>query len=75
MTLKLLIHSQPMGQQLENKLAIHKRISQTWSNYHSHSAVRGLVDSFEVFEPDGSPRCLVHLLLLERVLTRLHGEL
>lgn len=61
-----------MGQQLENELAMYRRISASTSNHKGRSAVRELLDSFDVTGPDGSHRCLVHPPLWESVLTFLH---
>ncbi|SCV34479.1 related to dis1-suppressing protein kinase dsk1 [Fusarium fujikuroi] len=63
--LKLFVNNQSMGQQLENELEMYKRISASSSKHPGRSAVRELLDSFDVTGPDGSHRCLVHPLLWE----------
>ncbi|KAK9440303.1 serine threonine protein kinase, CMGC group [Metarhizium brunneum] len=67
--LKLFIHSQSMGEQLDRELSIYKRISASPSKHSGRSAVRELLDSFDVCGPDGSHRCLVHPPLWESTLT------
>ncbi|KAG4262416.1 CMGC/SRPK protein kinase [Fusarium proliferatum] len=63
--LKLFINNQSMGQQLENELEMYKRISASSSKHPGRSAVRELLESFDVTGPDGSHRCLVHPPLWE----------
>ncbi|KAF4446701.1 putative dis1-suppressing protein kinase dsk1 [Fusarium austroafricanum] len=70
--LKLFIHSKSMGQQLDNELAMYKRISASSTKHPGRGAVRELLDSFDVTGPDGSHRCLVHPPLWESVLTFLY---
>ncbi|KID59753.1 serine threonine protein kinase, CMGC group, partial [Metarhizium hybridum] len=67
--LKLFIHSQSMGEHLDRELAIYKRISASPSKHSGRSAVRELLDSFDVCGPNGSHRCLVHPPLWESTLT------
>jgi hypothetical protein len=74
-TLKLFIHSESLGSQVDHELAIYKRISASSrdTKHPGRSAVRELLDSFDVAGPDGSShRCLVHPPLWESVLTFLH---
>ncbi|KAF4453070.1 CMGC SRPK kinase [Fusarium albosuccineum] len=70
--LKLFVHSQSMGQQLEQEVTMYKRISAVSAKHPGRSAVRELLDSFDVTGPDGSHRCLVHPPLWESVLNFLH---
>ncbi|GAW18733.1 hypothetical protein ANO14919_082150 [Xylariales sp. No.14919] len=71
--LKLFIHSASMGGQLDNELNMYKRMKERGSRFHpGRSAVRELLDSFDVEGPDGQHRCLVHPPLWDSVLTFLH---
>ncbi|KAI1061636.1 hypothetical protein LB506_011831 [Fusarium annulatum] len=70
--LKLFINNQSMGQQLENELEMYKRISASSSKHPGRSAVRELLESFDVTGPDGSHRCLVHPPLWESMWTFLN---
>lgn len=61
-----------MGDRLDNEISIYKRI-QAGSRHHvGRSAVRSLLDSFDVAGPDGHHRCLVHPPLWESVWDFLH---
>ncbi|KAK4107615.1 serine threonine protein kinase, CMGC group [Canariomyces notabilis] len=73
-TLKLFIHSESLGSQVDHELAIYKRISASSKDtkHPGRGAVRELLDSFDVAGPDGCHRCLVHPPLWESVLTFLH---
>ncbi|KAJ3553203.1 hypothetical protein NPX13_g10938 [Xylaria arbuscula] len=66
--LKLFVNSEAMGKQLDRELAIYKRISSSSTNHRGRGAVRKLLDSFDVTDPDGRHQCLVHPLLGESVL-------
>ncbi|EXM21028.1 Protein kinase domain [Fusarium oxysporum f. sp. vasinfectum] len=70
--LKLFINSQSMGQQLDNELEMYNRISASSTKHPGRSAVRELLDSFDVTGPDGSHRCLVHPPLWESIWTFLN---
>ncbi|KAF7562369.1 hypothetical protein G7046_g1783 [Stylonectria norvegica] len=70
--LKLFIHSQSMGEEVDHELTIYKRIAACSANHPGRGAVRELLDSFDVAGPDGSHRCLVHPPLLESVLDFLY---
>lgn len=70
--LKLFINNRSMGQQLDNELEMYKRISVSSSKHPGRSAVRELLDSFDVVGPDGSHRCLVHPPLWESMWTFLN---
>ncbi|KAH7317634.1 serine threonine protein kinase, CMGC group [Rhexocercosporidium sp. MPI-PUGE-AT-0058] len=71
-SLKLVVHFESMGAQLDHELSMYKRISASSSKHAGRGAVRELLDSFDVIGPDGSHRCLVHPPLWESVLTFLH---
>ncbi|KAF1949849.1 kinase-like protein [Byssothecium circinans] len=71
-TLKLFINAEPMGSELDNELNIYKRIESTPKNSPGRSAVRPLLDSFDVDGPEGKHRCLVHPPLWESVLDLRH---
>ncbi|KAM0425547.1 hypothetical protein ACHAPT_009339 [Fusarium lateritium] len=70
--LKLFVHSKSMGEQLDHELTMYKRISASLAKHPGRSAVRELLDCFDLTGPDGSHRCLVHAPLWESVLTFLH---
>lgn len=72
MSLKLFVHSESLGDQLNHELSMYKRISGSSSKHPGRGAVRELLDSFNVAGPDGSHQCLVHPPLWESVLTFLH---
>lgn len=71
-TLKLYINSKAMGDQLDDEVKIYRRIEAGPRHHVGRSALRTLVDSFEVDGPDGQHRCLVHPPLFESVLHFLH---
>ncbi|KAH8195932.1 hypothetical protein TruAng_009911 [Truncatella angustata] len=71
-TLKLFINSASMGKQVDNELNMYKRIDKGSKNHPGRSAVRSLLDFFDVDGPEGQHRCLVHPPLWESVLTFLH---
>ncbi|KAL5049137.1 hypothetical protein BDW71DRAFT_217756 [Aspergillus fruticulosus] len=71
-TLKIFIKSASMGQQLDDGLQMYKRIERGSKNHPGRSAVRSLIDSFDVNGPEDKHRCLVHPPLWESVLTFLH---
>lgn len=58
-----------MGHRLDHEQKIYQRISQSTSKHPGRSAIRGMIESFDVQGPDGSHRCLVHPPLFESVLT------
>ncbi|KAI9147615.1 serine threonine protein kinase, CMGC group [Paramyrothecium foliicola] len=70
--LKLFTNSKSMGKQVDLELSMYKHISASSTNHPGRSAVRQLLDSFDVTGPDGSHRCLVHPPLWESVLTFLY---
>lgn len=61
-----------MGQQLDDELRMYQRIETGSKTHTGRSAVRSLLDSFEVDGPEEKHRCLVHPPLWESVLTFLH---
>lgn len=69
MALKLFVNSESMGEQLENKLTMYKRVSTSVAKHPGRGAVREPLDSFDVVGPDGCHRCLVHPPSWESVLT------
>lgn len=71
-TIKIFIKSASMGQQLDDELRMYKRIERGSKNHPGRSAVRSLLDSFDVDGPEDKHRCLVHPPLWESVLTFLH---
>ncbi|KAL4860462.1 hypothetical protein BDV12DRAFT_107150 [Aspergillus spectabilis] len=71
-TLKVFIKSASMGQQLDDELQMYKRIERGSKNHPGRSAVRSLLDSFDIDGPEDKHRCLVHPPLWESVLTFLH---
>ncbi|KAJ5554918.1 kinase-like protein [Penicillium sp. DV-2018c] len=71
-TLKIFIKSVSMGQQLDDELQMYKRMERGSKNHPGRSAVRSLLDSFDVNGPEDKHRCLVHPPLWDSVLTFLH---
>lgn len=61
-----------MGDQLDDELNMYKRIQAGPKHPIGRSAVRSLLDSFEIDGSDGQHRCLVHPPLWESVLDLLH---
>ena len=61
-----------MGAQLDDEINIYKRIEASSNQHPGRTAVRSLLDHFDVEGPDGKHRCLVHPPLWESVLTFLH---
>lgn len=74
MALKLFINAQSLGKQGDSELAVYKHISASASSskHEGRTAVREVLDAFDVAGPDGIHRCLVHRPLWESVLTFLH---
>ncbi|KAK7910605.1 hypothetical protein PG985_013086 [Apiospora marii] len=70
--LKLFVNSESLGKQLEHELSMYRRTSISVAKHPGREAVRNLLDSFDVFGPDGSHRCLVHPPLWESALAFLH---
>lgn len=58
--LKVFIRSQALGENLENEMAMFKRVEQRQSDHPGRDAVRTLLDSFEVSGPDGDHLILAH---------------
>lgn len=61
-----------MGQQLDNEFEMYNQISASSTKHPGRSAVRELLDSFDVTGPDGPHRCLVHSPLWESIWTFLN---
>lgn len=61
-----------MGDQLDDKVDMYRRIEAGSKHHIGRSAVRTLINSFEVEGPDGQHRCLVHPPLFESVWDFLH---
>lgn len=61
-----------MGDQLDDEINTYRRINAAPKSHPGRSAVRSLLDSFDVAGPDGSHRCLVHHPLWESVQTFLY---
>ncbi|KAL6707078.1 hypothetical protein ACN47E_004830 [Coniothyrium glycines] len=70
--LKLFIESTSIGSEQDNELNVYKRIENSSQDHPGRSAVRSLLDSFDVDGPDGRHRCLVHPPLWESVLDFRH---
>lgn len=70
--LKLFLRSESMGSELDNELNVYKRIESAPKDHPGRSAVRSLLDSFDVDGPKARHRCLVHPPLWERVLDIRH---
>ncbi|KAK4447335.1 serine threonine protein kinase [Podospora aff. communis PSN243] len=70
--LKVFIHSQSLGAQVDHELSVYQRISTASKRHPGRASVRELLDSFQLAGPDGCHRCLVHPPLWESVLAFLH---
>ncbi|GME41392.1 kinase-like protein [Neofusicoccum parvum] len=70
--LKLFIHSESMGSELDTEINVYRRIESAPKHHPGHTAVRSLLDSFDVDGPIGRHRCLVHPPLWESVLELRH---
>ncbi|RMD42214.1 hypothetical protein DV735_g2902, partial [Chaetothyriales sp. CBS 134920] len=71
-TLKIFIQSASMRHQLDNELQTYKRMDRGSRSHPGRSAVRSLLDTFDIDGPEDKHRCLVHPPLWESVLTFLH---
>jgi serine/threonine protein kinase len=71
-TLKLFIHDESMGSELDNELNVYKRIESASKDHPGRRAIRSLLDSFDVDGPKGRHRCLVHPPLWESLLEFKH---
>ncbi|KAK8169090.1 kinase-like domain-containing protein [Phyllosticta citrichinensis] len=69
---RLFIHFVSTGSELENELDVYKRIETAAKDHPGRSAVRSLLDSFDVDGPKGRHRCLVHPPLWESLLEIRH---
>jgi hypothetical protein len=70
--LKLFIDSKSIETEQDNELNIYKRIKSSSKNHPGCSAVRSLLDSFDVNGPNERHLCLVHPPLWESVLDFKH---
>lgn len=61
-----------MGAYNDDELNTYKRISQVETDHPGRSAIRELLDSFDVSGPAGEHRCLVHPPLWDNMLTFIH---
>ena len=61
-----------MGSELDTELDVYRRIQKAPENHPGRSAVRSLLDSFEVDTPGGKHRCLVHVPLWDSMLNIKH---
>jgi hypothetical protein len=66
--LKLYIQSESLGSELDTELDVYRRIENTPKDHPGRSAVRSLIDSFELETPSGRHRCLIHTPLWESAL-------
>ena len=53
---------------MDTELDVYRRIGNSPKDHPGHSAVRSLIDSFELETPSGRHRCLVHIPLWESAL-------
>lgn len=70
--LKLFIDSKSIGIEQDNELNVYKRIENSPKDHPGRSAVRSLLDSFDINGPNGRHRCLVHPPLWESILNLRH---
>jgi hypothetical protein len=61
-----------MSKQLDQEVSIYRRINDSTATHPGRGAARNLLDSFDVSDPDGTHRCLVHPPLGESIMTFLH---
>ncbi|KAG8410153.1 hypothetical protein J3459_017357 [Metarhizium acridum] len=61
-----------MGKALDDELKIYTRISNTATSHPGRSAVRSLLDTFNIDGPEDKHQCLVHAPLFESVWAFLH---
>jgi serine/threonine protein kinase len=66
--LKIFVLNEAMGSQLDTELDVLKRIENAPRRHPGRTAIRTLLDSFEVNGPEGQHRCLVHPALWESIL-------
>ncbi|KAI1878991.1 hypothetical protein JX265_003168 [Neoarthrinium moseri] len=65
--LKLYVNSDSMGKYLDDELNTYRRMEKGSKQHPGYSAVRSLLDSFNVDGPVGQHRCLVHPPLWESI--------
>ncbi|KAG6025638.1 hypothetical protein E4U41_001495 [Claviceps citrina] len=71
-TLKIFVKSTSMGQQLDDEMKMYARIRDAAPSHPGRSAVRSVLDTFDIHGPEDSHRCLVHVPLFESVWTFLY---
>ncbi|KAH5421516.1 hypothetical protein HBI47_133520 [Parastagonospora nodorum] len=70
--LKLFIDSESIGTEQDDELEFYKCIEASPKDHPGRSAVRSLLDSFDINGPNGRHRCLVHPPLWETLLDVRH---
>lgn len=70
--MKLFVDSESLGEHLDDELNIYSRLEQGPAGLPGRSAVRLLLDTFDVGGPDGKHRCPVHAPLWESAHAFLH---
>lgn len=66
------LQSDSSTSELDNELNIYKRIANSPKDHPGRSAVRSLLNSFDVDGPHGRHRCLVHTPLWDNILSLKH---
>ncbi|KAG6001484.1 hypothetical protein E4U21_004292 [Claviceps maximensis] len=66
--LKLYVRSDFLGSELDTELDVYRRIKDSPEHHPGRSAIRSLLDSFEVDTLSGRHRCLVHMPLWDSAL-------
>jgi serine/threonine-protein kinase SRPK3 len=70
--LKLFIGSKVLGAVQDDELDMYKQIEKSSNDHPGRSAIRSLLDSFDIDGPNGRRRCLVHPPLWETLLDVRH---
>jgi serine/threonine-protein kinase SRPK3 len=70
--LKLFIDAESMGTEKDDELKVYKCIEASPKDHLGRRAVRSLLDSFDIYGPNGRHRCLVHPPLWETLLDVRH---
>ena len=66
--LKLYVQFDSLGSELDTELDVYRRIANSPDHHPGRSAIRSLLDTFEVDTPRGRHRCLVHAPLWDSAL-------
>jgi serine/threonine-protein kinase SRPK3 len=66
--LKLYVQSESLGDELDTELDVYRRVENSPEHHPGRSAVRSLIESFELETSSGRHRCLVHIPLWESAL-------